>query len=65
MKVDRERRPAGPEFLLVIKRYFFKDGATVRMTSLWLDSSQTVGLEELLILDSVYEVVEVVGNRDK
>ena len=64
MKVDRERRPVGPEFLLVIKRYFFKVGATVRMTSLWLDSSQTVGLEELLILDSVYEVVEVVGNRD-
>ena len=35
LMVDRERRPAGPEFLLVIKRYFFKDWATVQMTSLW------------------------------
>ena len=65
MKVNRERRPTGPEFLLVIKRYFFKDRATVQMTSLWLDSSQAVCLEELLILDSIHKVVEVVGNQDK
>ena len=43
LKVGRERRPAGPEFLLVIKRYFFKDEATVQMTSQGLDSSQVVG----------------------
>ena len=65
MKVDREQRPAGPEFLLVIKRYFFKDEAATLMTSLGLDSSQAACLEELLILDSVHEVVKVVGNRDK
>ena len=34
MKVDRERRPAGPEFLLVIKRYFFKGWATALEMSL-------------------------------
>ena len=62
MKVNRERRPAGPELLLVIKRYFFKDQATARMTSLWRDSSQAVVLEELLILDSIHEVVEVDEN---
>ena len=35
------------------------------MTSLWGDPSQAVCLEELLILDSVHEVVKVVGNRDR
>ena len=34
----------------------------MQMTSLWLDSSQAVCLEELLILDSVHKVIEVVGN---
>ena len=62
MKVNREQRPTGPELLLVIKRYFFKDRATARMTSLWRDSSQAVVLEELLILDSVYKVIEVGEN---
>ena len=57
MKVDREQRPAGPELLLVFKRFFFKDQASAQMTSLWQDSSQVVVFEELLVLDSV--VVEV------
>ena len=65
MKVDREQRPTGPEFLLVIKRYFFKDWVTVQMTSLGKTLVKRFCLEELLILDSIHEVIEVVGNRDR
>ena len=43
LKVYRERRPSGPELLLVIKRYFFKGEANMWMTSLLFDSNQIVG----------------------
>ena len=65
MKVDRERRPAGPELLFVIKKYFFKDQATTQIMSLVLDLYQAVCLEELLILDSVHKVIKVDENRDR
>ena len=58
MKVNWEQRPAGPELLLVIKRLLLQ-GPGFRVDDKSWDLSQAVCLEELLVLDSIHEVVEV------
>ena len=66
MKFDGERRSVGPEFLLVIKRLLLQGlGDCADDESLFKTQVKQFVFEELLILDSVHEVVEVVGDRDK